>query len=87
MTIYACATCAIEHPDTALPPERCAICADERQWVPATGQAWTTRDELETAGHRLVVKELEPGLHAVTAAPGHRAARAPGEHARREPAL
>lgn len=69
MTIFTCSTCAIEHPDTALPPERCAICEDERQWVPATGQAWTTRDELEATGHRLVVKELEPGLHAVTTTP------------------
>ncbi len=38
-----CATCAVEH---AGRPEVCAICADERQWVPAGGQRWTTLGEL-----------------------------------------
>ena len=39
----SCATCAVEHAERA---EVCAICADERQWVPATGQAWTTLEEM-----------------------------------------
>lgn len=69
MTIWTCATCAIEHPDTAAPPARCEICSDERQYVPAGGQHWTTRDELAAAGMRVVVTELEPGLHAVDTAP------------------
>ncbi|AIY01804.1 hypothetical protein ART_2205 [Arthrobacter sp. PAMC 25486] len=69
MTIWTCATCAIEHPDTPAPPEVCEICADERQYVPATGQRWTTRDELAATGMRIVVHELEPGLHAVTTEP------------------
>ena len=66
MTIWTCATCAIEHPDTVTPPTECAICSDERQFVPATGQAWTTRDELAAAGLRIEVRLVEPGLHAVT---------------------
>ncbi|QJU54837.1 hydrolase [Herbiconiux sp. KACC 21604] len=65
MTVWTCATCAIEHPDTAEPPAVCAICADERQWVPEGGQRWTTRDELAAEGYRITVSELEPGLHAV----------------------
>ncbi|GAA2235663.1 hydrolase [Herbiconiux moechotypicola] len=67
MTVWTCATCAIEHPDTPAPPDICEICTDERQYVPATGQRWTTRDELAAEGHRIVVTELEPGLHAVEA--------------------
>jgi len=47
----------------------CAICADERQWVPATGQAWTTLDELAAAGERVVVEELEPDLFGLTSTP------------------
>ena len=69
MTIYRCSTCAIEHREAPSPPGSCAICEDERQWVPATGQSWTTRDELESRGFKLVVKELEPGLHAITTTP------------------
>jgi len=72
MTVWTCATCAIEHPDTDAPPEVCAICSDERQWVPASGQAWTSRDELEAQGFRITVDELETGLHAVRAGqPSH----------------
>ena len=61
-----CATCAVEH---AGRPEGCAICADERQWVPAGGQRWTTLGELAAAGHRTVVTELEPGLLGIEASP------------------
>jgi hypothetical protein len=48
----------------------CAICSDERQWVPADGQQWTTLDELAAAGHHTLVRELEPDLFAVTVEPG-----------------
>lgn len=69
MTIWTCATCAIEHPDTIDPPQVCEICSDERQYVPASGQRWTTRDELAAEGFRITVAELEPGLHAVETIP------------------
>ncbi|NBH02034.1 MBL fold metallo-hydrolase [Amycolatopsis sp. SID8362] len=62
MTIWICGTCGVEHPDTEQPPPGdCVICADERQWVPASGQVWTTLAELE--GHAIVHEEPEPGLH------------------------
>lgn len=70
MTIWTCATCAIEHPDTLEPPLICEICTDERQWVPADGQRWRTREELASAGHHITVTELEPDLYAVEAVPG-----------------
>ncbi|MEV6239137.1 hydrolase [Lentzea sp. NPDC051838] len=63
MTIWICGTCGVEHPDTSQPPDVCSICVDERQWVPPTGQVWTTLDELAAVGHELVHEELEPGLH------------------------
>jgi hypothetical protein len=63
---WICATCAVEHADR---PDVCAICADERQWVPATGQRWTTLGELAAAGEHVVVTELEPGLHGLTSRP------------------
>lgn len=62
MTIWTCATCGIEHPDTDQPPPACAICQDERQYVPPTGQRWTTQSELLASGHRVIIDELEPDL-------------------------
>ncbi len=39
-----CQTCGTHYADKA--PQTCAICEDERQYVPATGQKWTSYDEL-----------------------------------------
>jgi glyoxylase-like metal-dependent hydrolase (beta-lactamase superfamily II) len=64
--VYICSTCAVEHAERV---EVCAICADERQWVPAAGQQWTTLDELAAAGHGVVVRELEPDLFGITVEP------------------
>lgn len=69
MTVWICATCAIEHPDTPEPPQACEICSDERQYVPPGGQRWTTHAELAAAGHRLHVEELEPDLYGITVEP------------------
>ncbi len=65
-TVWICATCGVEH---AEPVGTCAICADERQWVPADGQQWTTLAELTAAGHRVRVSELEPDLLGLTVEP------------------
>lgn len=67
MTYTLCATCGVEH---AALPEVCAICADERQWVPAEGQRWTTLEELADAGATVTVRELEPHLWGLTVPPG-----------------
>jgi glyoxylase-like metal-dependent hydrolase (beta-lactamase superfamily II) len=63
--VWICATCANHYPEATSPPEVCVICADERQWVPSTGQRWTTAQELAAAGHRGEVREVEPGLLGV----------------------
>src|SRR5690554_4159767 len=60
-TYALCARCGVEHGTGPL-PDVCRICADEREWVPRSGQAWTTVGELADDGHRVVVEELEPGL-------------------------
>lgn len=61
-----CGTCAVEHDESA---GHCRICADERQWVPVTGQRWSTLADLSTAGHRLAVHEVEPDLFGLTVTP------------------
>ena len=62
MPVWICATCGNHYPEATSPPDVCVICADERQWVPASGQRWTTAAELAAAGHRGDVREVEPGL-------------------------
>jgi hypothetical protein len=56
----------VEHAEQT---EVCAICADERQWVPAAGQQWTTLAELRADGFRVVVREVEPDLYGLTSEP------------------
>jgi hypothetical protein len=67
MSFFICATCAVEHADRV---EMCAICADERQWVPAEGQIWTTLTEMADAGYRTEIVEVEPDLWAISSRPG-----------------
>lgn len=69
-----CATCGVEHAHPL--PDVCAICADERQYLPADGiQRWTTLTEL---GESRVIRleTIEPGLIALEIDPpvgiGHR---------------
>lgn len=69
MTLWTCSTCGIEYPDTDHPPSSCAVCEDERQWVPATGQQWTHQRELASQGYRMEVSRLEPDLYGLQVAP------------------
>ena len=69
MTAWICVTCGNQHADTPSPPVVCAICADERQWVPPDGQRWTSLPELGVAGHATEVAEVEPGLTGIGVAP------------------
>ena len=66
---YICATCGVQQaPSGALPP-RCPICEDERQYVPQTGQAWTTLEELKAKGHRIELRDQDPGLVGLSIEP------------------
>jgi len=68
MTLWICETCAVEHADTAEPPERCEICSDDRQWVPPRGQCWTTHDALRGT-RQAALTTLEPGLDRLVLTP------------------
>jgi hypothetical protein len=67
--IWICETCAVETADLTEPPPECLVCEDERQWVPAGGQRWTTLDELRERGTRIVASEVEPDLWGLRAEP------------------
>jgi hypothetical protein len=46
MTCFICETCGTQYADSLAPPPSCPICEDERQYVGADGQVWTTPSEL-----------------------------------------
>jgi hypothetical protein len=54
---HICRTCGVQQAPTDRPPERCAICEDERQYVGWQGQQWTTLEELRTDGYRNEIRD------------------------------
>jgi len=68
MTIFICATCGTSYPDAANPPASCPICTEERQYVPLTGQRWTTQASLQIA-HVNAWRRHEPGLYSLHTQP------------------
>ena len=61
MPNFICTTCGTQYAESDQPPAACAICQDERQYVKATGQQWTTLDRLRLT-NRNSIKFEEPGL-------------------------
>ena len=61
MPIHICKECGTSYAEAPSPPACCPICEDERQYVPLSGQAWTTPDELG-ANHVNTWRQLEPNL-------------------------
>jgi glyoxylase-like metal-dependent hydrolase (beta-lactamase superfamily II) len=67
-TAYVCVTCGVQQAPSAEPPDTCAICEDERQYVGPRGQRWTTLGEMRgSRTNRLV--ELEPDLVRIDTEP------------------
>jgi hypothetical protein len=61
MAHFICRQCGMQYAETAAPPARCAVCADDRQYVRWTGQEWTTLDELRRT-HRLKIADEADGI-------------------------
>jgi hypothetical protein len=59
MTAFICVTCGTQFPDSDEPPASCPICLDPRQYVPETGQQWTTMAELRGSRHTEVRRDGE----------------------------
>jgi len=63
--MFLCETCGTQFADSGeQPPASCPVCEDERQYVPAEGQRWTTLEAIRTA-HDPDIRELEPGLTGI----------------------
>ncbi|HWA18240.1 MAG TPA: MBL fold metallo-hydrolase [Devosia sp.] len=68
MPSYICTTCGTGYAETDAPRETCLICADDRQYVSAAGQAWTTLEQLSVK-HVNELRDLEPGLIGIGSKP------------------
>lgn len=65
---YICGACAAQFPPSDEPPAACPICLDERQFVPQTGQAWTTMDQISKK-YANQYRQYEPGLMGIGTVP------------------
>jgi hypothetical protein len=65
---YICTACGAQYTPSEQPPAQCTICEEERQYVPASGQSWTTLDSL-AARHFNVFREHEPGIIGIGTQP------------------
>jgi glyoxylase-like metal-dependent hydrolase (beta-lactamase superfamily II) len=63
-----CKACGTQYPEATQPPGSCAICDDPRQFVPKSGQEWTTLEKLRM-GHRNAFRQYEPDLIGIGTMP------------------
>ncbi|PXY21216.1 MBL fold metallo-hydrolase [Prauserella muralis] len=61
-----CATCAMQY---AAPRPDCPVCEDERQYVPSSGQRWTSLTELRGGAYRARIDEEAPGVLGIGSEP------------------
>jgi hypothetical protein len=63
-----CVTCGTQFSPSETEPPRCPICDEERQFVPTSGQKWTTHEALIRT-HSNAFREHEPGLIGIGSVP------------------
>jgi len=68
MDAYLCTTCGTQYAPSGAPPATCPICQDDRQYVPAGGQRWTTLADVRR-GHQNQFRRLQPDLYALATQP------------------
>lgn len=69
MNHFICSTCGVQYDRTEVTPLECKICLDDRQYVPPTGQKWTTLDDLKKERYTNVFVEIEQGLYSIRTHP------------------
>jgi hypothetical protein len=63
-----CVTCGTQFDESALPPQHCPICEDERQFVGLDGQSWIAIEDLRVR-HRVAIVLQERSLTSFTIEP------------------
>ncbi len=67
-TAYLCAACGTQFPSATAVPRHCPICEDDRQYIPASGQQWTTLADLRKT-HANRFEDVEPGVTRIFTQP------------------
>src|SRR5687768_13579972 len=68
MPAFICTACGTQYPPSEAHPGACLICTDERQFVPASGQSWTTLERLRNA-YSNKFRRLATGLTTIETTP------------------
>lgn len=68
MPAFICVTCGVQYPPAGAPPGSCPVCADERQYLPPSGQHWTTLEAMRVT-HANAWRLHEPDLFGIGTAP------------------
>jgi hypothetical protein len=68
MPAFICTTCGSQFAPTERAPARCPICDEDRQYVPPSGQSWTTHDAM-TRSHFNCFRQHEADLIGIGTAP------------------
>ena len=68
MAAFICTACGTEFARSSSPPAECPICEEERQYVPSTGQSWTTLEALR-ATRTNTFRQYEPGVIGIGTLP------------------
>ncbi len=68
MNTHVCKACGAHFAASEYPPTHCPICVDDRQYVPQSGQAWTTYKALKAA-HRNTVVPISSALYSISMTP------------------
>jgi hypothetical protein len=63
-----CKACGTQFPEMRDTPGSCPICSDARQFIPKSGQEWTTLEKLRTS-HRNAFQQYEPNLIGIGSVP------------------
>ena len=68
MPKFLCTACGVQYSESPIPPSRCIICEDPRQFVPKAGQGWTTVEKL-AFDHFNAFRKIAPELFALSTMP------------------
>lgn len=68
MPAFICTACGMQYPPSEKPPALCAICEEERQYVPPCGQSWVTPDALAQS-HFNCYRQYEPDVIGIGSQP------------------
>jgi len=68
MEAFICTACGTQYAPRETPPAHCTICEEERQYVPPTGQSWTTLKALAARAFN-AYREHEPGVIGIGTQP------------------